>query len=157
MKPILDQFVDASNGKVDKEFWSRIYDITYHVVGGGYGGGGTPVPEVSGWILKFFAYMQDGQGGYVRRTNFMQPVRDPKQFPKGYASADFYWDINDDGNVTVYQMQFIAGFMGMKVDVKTGSLSPFLGWAIRDTGVTGVKKDDAKYEQDILLPPKPGN
>jgi hypothetical protein len=154
LSPVLDKFVDASKGKVDKQFWSKIYDIAYHYEGGGCGGGGRyQVEDISGWMLKFFPYTVDSENNYSARTSLMQPITNPKTLPKGYASADFYWYYDDNGDITVYQMEFIAGFMGMKIDRKTGALQPEIGWAIRDTGDTGIKKDDAKYAADIMTPP----
>ena len=49
--PVLEKFVEASKGKVDKSFWEQIY-IRNTI------GCGTPV--VSGWITKFFPYQQSG-------------------------------------------------------------------------------------------------
>ncbi|MBI3511757.1 MAG: DUF4419 domain-containing protein [Bacteroidetes bacterium] len=156
--PILNEFVDASRGEVDKDFWSKIYNIEYRLKSSGGCGGGAvtyQIDLISGWMLKFFPYQQDGQGKFTRRNNLMDPVEDPKIFPKGFASADFYWLYDDNGVDTTYQMQFIAGFMGMKIDRATGALQPEIGWAIRDTGKKGIKSDDAKYANDINKWPDP--
>lgn len=147
LKPVLDQFVDASKGKVDKTFWSQIYDIQYKMEGGGCGG---PSREeyVTGWITKFFPYVP--QGEKFRKREDLNSWLKPDEFPKGIAKADFYWVFPVEG--ITYQMQFMAGFMGVKFDRATNTLRPEIGWAIRDTGVQGIKDEDKKYEHDILTP-----
>jgi len=154
LKPALDEFVDASKGEVNRDFWSKIYDVNYRQIGGGCGGP-TTVTEVTGWILKFFPYQSSGEK-FVKRSVLTTPL-DPHDFTKGLAKADFYWYYAPDGeSPIVYQMEFIAGFMGTKLDRKTGALSPEIGWAIRDSGKEGIKDDDKKYEKDIMTPPANG-
>ena len=40
LEPVLDQFVAAASGSIDREFWCRIW----------------PIPYVTGWILTLFPY-----------------------------------------------------------------------------------------------------
>lgn len=147
LKPVLDQFVDASKGKVDKEFWSHIYDIEYRMEGGGCGGA-TRAEYVTGWINKFFPYVPQGEK-FRKRTDLNSNLK-PDEYPKGLAKADFYWVFPVE-QIT-YQMQFMGGFMGVKFDRKTNTLRPEIGWAIRDTGEKGIKEEDMKYEKEILTP-----
>lgn len=128
--PILEEFVDASNGKVNQSFWREIYQR--EMIGCGS-------PAVSGWITKFFPYVGSNQ-----RTR-LSSTMDHGDFSSGYAKADFYWVLGQ-----TYQMEFIAGFTGMTEDPKTGALRPHISWAIRDSGKTGVKEEDKEYEKDIL-------
>jgi hypothetical protein len=122
--PVLEKFVEASTGKTDTEFWGQMYKS--------HGGSGAPI--IDGWILKFFPYLQD------KTTT--------TDFPSGMAKADFYWLYHDKQ----YQMEFIAGFMGVKQNKKTLELRPEIGWAIRDTGIEGIKDKDTDYKDGILNP-----
>ena len=47
---------------------------------------------------------------------------------------------------------FLVGFMGVKQNKKTLELRPEIGWAIRDTGIEGIKDKDTDYKDDILNP-----
>jgi hypothetical protein len=150
LKPVLDQFVDASKGKVDKDFWAKIYNYKTTVSGGGCGGPTTRT-DISGWITKFFPYSKYGDN-YYKRKNISETM-EPEYFPSGLSKADFYWLYIVPPINALYQMEFIAGFTGYTVN-KSGALRPEIGWAIRDTGKEGVKDEDKKYEKEITTPPK---
>jgi len=62
--PILDQFIAASEGRVDADFWKSIYKVQ-----GGSGG-----PYISGWIVDLFPYLTKGHDGTQWRD---APVRNP--------------------------------------------------------------------------------
>ena len=52
----------------------------------------------------------------------------------GIVKADFYWIYQG----LEFQMEFLAGFVGVKQDKETLELRPDIGWAIRDTGNQGI-------------------
>lgn len=137
--PVLEQFIKASNGETDKEFWEQIYKN--NSVGSG-------APYITGWILKFFPYLKSGKT-YTRSDEFDRKVT-TGNFPSGISKADFYWLYNG----SIYQMEFLAGFVGVKQDEKTLDLRPEIGWAIKDTGEEGIKGKDEEYKTDILTPPE---
>ncbi len=132
LEPILEEFVAASKGDVNEEFWNNLYQ--QKMVGCGS-------EAVSGWITKFFPYRSSGSP----RTNFDYPM-EHSEFSSGMAKADFYWFTWQGGP---YQMEFVAGFAGMTEDSKTKALRPYIAWGIRDTGKTGIKKEDEKYADEI--------
>jgi hypothetical protein len=57
--PLLEQFVAAAEGRVEKEFWRSIYK--YHDGSGRY--------DVHGWITLFFPYLKDDGDGTAARPN----------------------------------------------------------------------------------------
>ena len=59
LKPILDQFVDAASGKVDKQFWCDIYKRNNRSGG----------PYVTGWIITLFPYLTRGKNPYLKEWN----------------------------------------------------------------------------------------
>ena len=136
--PVLEKFVEASKGQTEPEFWGQIYKTS-----GGSGG-----PFINGWILKFFPYFLVRQN-YIRSTEFEKRVT-TRNFPSGISKAEFYWMYGDK----VFQMEFYAGFIGVKQNKISLELRPEIGWAIRDTGVQGVKAKDAEYKKDILTSPR---
>ena len=82
---------------------------------------------------------------YIRSTEFKRRVT-TRNFPSGISKADFYWMYGDK----VFQMEFYAGFIGVKQNKISLELRPEIGWAIRDTNVQGVKAKDAEYKEDIF-------
>jgi hypothetical protein len=77
-----------------------------------------------------------------------------KTFLKGLTmadKADFYWIYQG----LEFQMEFLAGFVGVKQDKETLELRPETGWAIRDTGKQEIRDDDANYKNEILNPFEP--
>lgn len=136
LEPILEQFVEASKGNIDKQFWQGLYQN--QTVGCGSS-------AVSGWITKFFPYSVSGNSAYQRKN--LTQVMEHGQFTAGIAKADFYWITWGGGP---YQMEFVAGFIGMTEDPDTKALRPYIAWAIRDSGKEGIKEEDAKYANDIL-------
>src|SRR5262249_50413395 len=57
--PVLNQFVAASRGKVDRGFWQSIYKL--NDASGG--------PYITGWINAFFPYLRDWQTGLATHRN----------------------------------------------------------------------------------------
>jgi hypothetical protein len=59
LRGILHQFVAASRGVVDRQFWQSLYK--YHDESGG--------PVITGWISALFPYLKDGRTGEATRRN----------------------------------------------------------------------------------------
>lgn len=128
--PVLEQFVDASAGRVDREFWDSIYKWK------GPDGSGSPV--VSGWILKLFPYLWDHHGKFARNPWLdKEPSRhhgpDRSAFPCRLSRVPFKWTCYG----TSYAMEFLSGFVGVAQDDQTLALRPEIGWAVREAGADG--------------------
>jgi Domain of unknown function (DUF4419) len=59
LRGILNQFVAASQGVVDRQFWQSLYK--YHDESGG--------PTMTGWISALFPYLNDGRTGLAIHQN----------------------------------------------------------------------------------------
>ena len=116
--PILEQFIAAVEGKPDKEFWQSAYKMNYPGSGSSY---------ITGWITDFFPYLKDYQTGKASRKNFKSDREiTTDDFPSGLAKAPFIWDYN----CHIYNMEFLAGFVGIKQDLNDLSLRPEIAWVI---------------------------
>jgi hypothetical protein len=149
---MLQEFCNASNGSIDPEFWSNIFKI-----GGGSGG-----PYISGWITVLFPYAEDLSGGmYLSYTNdevkcladvLGMKRRSPsiveRSVPAGLASAPFKWYYLSQ----TYDMEFVAGFMGMCQNPDTLAIYPCVGWAVVDTNTIpeAVKRRELLIQLDRL-------
>ncbi len=145
LKPVLQEFVDASKGDVDTKFWQGMYK--YIPAGGGSGG----VPHINGWVIKFFPYIHTYENEFEKNpymNNDLHPKEEklkekkegeivvliPKNegleipdFPSGYSKVDFTWNYYS----TEYKMHFIAGFLGIVQD-ENGFLIPEITWIVKE-------------------------
>ena len=131
--PVLDQFVAAAAGQVDRQFWDSIYKYR--------GPKGSGSPHISGWVAYMFPYMND----YSDKLS-KNPVLDPGKsngrngvsgwgndvpilgnFPAFPAKAPFVWRCLG----TEFKMEFIGGLIGVHQDSDTLCLRPEIGWVVR--------------------------
>ena len=141
LRPILRQFVRASQGDVDRVFWKSLYkqeDMS-------------GAPLITGWIVAFFPYAKDHQSGrashpvpwfFVEDRRPLEltlyPVKgrdrsggfygpNTSMLPGGLSSVPFRWDYLD----RAIPMEFLGGFVGVAQNEKTLALRPEIGWAVR--------------------------
>ncbi len=126
--PVLDQFVAAATGHVDRAFWQSIYKHE------GRSGG----PYVTGWINVLFPYLDvgDSKGGPIRRNeraiHGSRGKRSPFDgtgigvFPRGMSQVPVTWRYLD----TTIPMTFSGGFVGVSQDAQTLAVRPAIGWSV---------------------------
>ena len=138
LKPVLDQFVAAASGSVDREFWSNFYKRH-----GGSGG-----PYITGWICTLFPYT--GKGKNLSRNPHLSRWQETghffgmtsHSFPAGVVSTPFKWIYYDEE----YPMHFYAGFMTVTQDPQTLAIHPEIGWAVADNkDVELVSKSSQRF------------
>jgi hypothetical protein len=136
LRPIIEQFIAASKGKIDKTFWQDIYKnvVEYNAF------------YISGWIIKFFPYIKelesiDGEYGGVKETEVFMPnefingydylrsTLSTDNFPSGIAKIDVKW-INYFKNITK-EMEVCAGFFAAR-QYSDKSLEPVISWTISE-------------------------
>jgi hypothetical protein len=133
LKPVLDQFVAASQGQPDAAFWQSFYKDESQSGG----------PFVTGWINVLFPYLDNrntsGAGTLtadgLRRNPFALAWRDSSQrttgphaseFPAGLQRAPFLWHYLS----STHRMQLVSGFVALSQDPATFELRPAIGWAV---------------------------
>ena len=126
LKPILDEFVNASSGDANREFWKNIYKVDDAGSGG---------PFITGWIVMLFPYLGSDvtnmqPNSLLKSWEAVSPCRGltTASFPRGAVSTPFTWQYLADE----FEMIFYAGFLGIGQDVNTLSLRPVIGWAVVD-------------------------
>lgn len=143
LAPILDEFIAASRGHANRQFWQSIYKISD-------GSGG---PYITGWITAFFPYFRKWRTTFASEKNCWlvhggkeleellyppaqdedddEPDRGPttENFPSGLARAPFLWKYVDRS----FPMELIGGFVGVSQEVDTLRLRPEIGWAVRES------------------------
>ena len=127
LEPILEEFVRASKGKPDTEFWRSIVkkyrpgDVRGLSCGMDMG-----ATRFDGWFLKFLPYDEQG------RTP-SEVLMDHSILP-GMVRTEYKYIIFNDFTGEVEQtmmMEFWAGIVGMEIDPETCAMTPKMGWFTR--------------------------
>ncbi|MCL2247232.1 MAG: DUF4419 domain-containing protein [Lentimicrobiaceae bacterium] len=133
LEPILKEFVKASKGKIDKNFWRNMFK--YHSLKQ-YG-----EPKIiDGWIVKFFPYDKDG------KRNNLKELSGSERLPEEIVKVDLKYIDGETGVTT--PLELWAGFIGLEQNQDNFALTPKISWMIRkkDVDNIGLKQ---KLESDI--------
>ena len=136
LEPILDKIRESARGKIDKQFWRSIYKIDSQ-------SGGS---KVTGWIIRFFPYLNDGKLNPYLVKNFDSPQNDHPRlwglsgddFGSGITACKFKWEYFSKS----YQMQFCAGFVGIYQNKSNKSLRSMINWYISHDFVPEKKSEE---------------
>lgn len=122
--PILDEFVAASAGQPNIEFWKNIYKSTSR------GSGGS---EADGWILKFLPYLSR-YGQYIPNGLLAGEADGVSmtEIPLGLSTVPFLFDLSN--------YQLVGGFTSVIKD-SPSVLRPALGWAVRPQPAVDEESD----------------
>jgi len=116
--PLLQEFVKASKGNANKDFWRNMFK--YHTLKQ-YG-----APKViDGWIVKFFPYGKTG------RRNGLKELYSSDELPAEMVKVDLNYIALYQGISETIPLEIWAGFDGLEQDDKTFALKPHIGWMIR--------------------------
>ncbi len=134
--PLLERFVEASNGEIDVEFWQRMFK--YHTM---KGEDGRPIlypPDIiDGWIVKFFPYDKDGNRNDLVSVNKQRMAG--HNLPKEIVKVDLtHIEMLPDGKQTITPLELWSGFIGLEQNEKNYALTPKIGWMIRKKDVDNV-------------------
>ncbi len=136
LEPLLEEFVQASKGKVNQEFWRNMFK--YH----SEKGCGAPV-TIDGWIIKFFPYDKEG-----KRNNLKQIIGRDK-LPNEIVKVDIKFQEVYKDTVIETPLELWSGFIGLKQNNESFALRPQIGWMVRkkstdNTRLINKLKADAK-------------
>ena len=120
--PLLEQFVEASKGEVDKKFWQNMFK--YHSQKK-YG-----APNIiDGWFVKFFPYDEDG------KRNDLKKLVGGDHLPDEIVNVDVKYIITDGIFSEEIMMELWSGFIGLEQDPVSYALTPKIGWMVRTKDV----------------------
>lgn len=124
LQPILQEFVNASKGKINNRFWRGIvmkrHPKEMHL------GGCAPekTPSLNGWILKFYSF--DYEKDVLNHF-------DPNLHMRSEVICVPWKYIEDNGvDTKTYPMEFWTGFVGTKFDSDYNTYEPVIGWFVRE-------------------------
>lgn len=142
LEPILQKFIDVFDHKTDKTFWNNIFK--YNDESGG--------PYITGWIIKFFPYISEGKDSFIKNPYIEKEPVDfgdglkTNQFCSGLSKTDFIWEYYKKH----YEMELMAGFVGIRQDTSDMTLRPEIGWVVKDKHASKKenKKEDEKTKNE---------
>ena len=118
LEPLLKEFVNASQGKIDKKFWQNMFK--YHSQKQ-YG-----APNIiDGWIVKFFPYDRDG-----KRNNLKELIGD-NHLPDEIVKVDVKYIQTDGVHTEETMLELWSGFIGLKQNPRNFALTPKIGWMVK--------------------------
>ena len=134
LKPILQEFVNASEGNVNKDFWQNIVKKDRpESMKNGAGCGVKDATKFDGWFLKFMPFDKDGRtpDAVVYGRNDMLP---------SVVSAPFTYIVKDaTGNIiSKTPMEIMSGFVGIDVNENTYTMRPHIGWMVSEKNNKGI-------------------
>ena len=134
LKPILQEFVNASEGNVNKDFWQNIVKKDRpESMKNGAGCGVKDATKFNGWFLKFMPFDKDGRtpDAVVYGRNDMLP---------SVVSAPFSYIVKDaTGNIiSKTPMEIMSGFVGIDVNENTYTMRPHIGWMVSEKNNKGI-------------------
>jgi len=127
LDPVLTQFVAASKGKADKDFWRNFFKV--HKAGKPY-----QSDKIDGWFVKFFPYTRTG------KRNDLQTLAGSANLPDEIVKVPLlHVFLSPDGRSVQTPLELWAGFTGLQQNNRNFTLKPEIGWMIK-------KKTDAEKE-----------
>lgn len=151
LEPILDEFINASEGKINLLFWRSFYK--YLNESGG--------PYINGYITQFFPYLLH-DSTYVKNPLISQPLQ--KYFglttsciPSGLGKISIL--LKTPENQNGYPMVCYAGYLGIEQDPMTYGLKPAILWAVCDSNADVFSLPDRQpdFRSNYAVFDKPKN
>jgi hypothetical protein len=128
LKLVCDALVETAKGTPSRTFWRHIYKPK-EVYGG---------EVMTGWLADLFPYINDDRTKTptVRNPILATPrekltVEDglsPESVPTGLSQAPF--KLSFLPTQQTYELELIAGFIGVQENETAGQLEPQIGWAV---------------------------
>ncbi len=113
--PVLNQFVNIYDNKVDHSFWNGIYK--YHE-----SNRSGEVNGVNGWITVLFPYIDN-----MKRNDWKKVIKENK-IPYGFSEFEIQW--NNIGEKRTLYMR--TGFIGIQANKNENSLKATRGYILLD-------------------------
>lgn len=159
LKPILNEFLSASKGKINQAFWKDIYKTAseYNAF------------YISGWIVKLFPYIKeldsstkifDASSGESKMNEIIVPnpfldgnlyllsTLSTDNFPSGVAKINVVW--NNFSKNSQKNMEVYSGFFAIR-QFEDLSLMPIISWAICDGKSKPVNHQLSHHEGPKLM------
>lgn len=115
LKPIINEFVESYQGRVNKDFWDKIMNIRHGSIGSG------STSYVSGWILKFYGIYKEVDCGDITED-----------------LIDVTVEIDNKLTGVVKDVNIVGGFTGVNITEFDGYIThrPQMSYMVYSNGST---------------------
>ena len=133
LEPVLDEFVKASEGNINRRFWlDMVNEYSPERKTEAFCGSNGIIPaEYNGWFTVFFPFTKNGDSDRIGRT----PIRvthNTKVSPEIKKVDVLYVFVYPDGREEIHNLELWAGFIGMEMDWENRTLKPSISWMMRE-------------------------
>jgi len=120
IRPILKQFIEASKGNIDKDFWNNIYKFNERC--------GSGHDYITGWINDLVLYVSlPWKKEKLLTSEFVKSSGTTvDMFGTGLSAIDFNWVVRG----TKYSMQFLGGYIGTAYNQNENYVHPVIGCGV---------------------------
>ena len=122
LEEVLDNFIKAFDGEVNKSFWNQIYKSESMGSGNTY---------ITGWITVLFLYINadNHKNPYAWESSWKNSLKGltSEAFTSQLSKAPFIWEYSDEQ----IEMAFLGGLIGI-LHRQDQSLLPIFGYAITE-------------------------
>lgn len=144
LEPVLDEFVNASEGNINRKFWlDMIQQYAPEKRTQAFCGSSGIIPaEYNGWFTVFFPFCKDERTDAVTRTP--EIVTHNTKVCSEVKKVDVLYVIHLVDHEVTFNLELWAGFIGMEMDWESRSLKPVISWMMRvksDSEMTLSKLD----------------
>ena len=153
LEPVIDEFVKASEGNVNRKFWlDMVNQYTPERRTPAFCGSNGIIPaEYNGWFTVFFPFITlefSGQAPRIERTPEIV-THNTKVCPEiKKVDVKYTWIDPETSNEEVHYLELWAGFIGMEMDWENYTLKPAVSWLMREKSGKDVVYE--KLESDEL-------
>lgn len=135
LEPVLDEFVNASQGNVNHEFWlNMVQEYSPERRGtAGCGSNGIVPAEYNGWFTIFFPFCESkygASGSLIERTPKI--VTHNTKVCSEIKKVDVKYVIILPDREETHNLELWAGFIGMEMNWETRTLTPAMSWMMRE-------------------------
>jgi hypothetical protein len=168
--PICQEFINAAAGEPTLEFWRCIYkpEVVYSA------------EYVTGWLADLFPYLQhpltkiptlqnhlllmdccqlpiaEQETEAESSMRFFEPMPvgiSLDTLPLGLSQVAFKLKVEDAECKEAYDLNLVAGFIGVHQDTDRGALKPEVGWAVQQLNNQFEQLLDKIQQQHLTQPP----
>jgi hypothetical protein len=134
LEPVLDEFVNASEGNINRKFWlDMVNEYSPEQRTQAFCGSNGIIPaEYNGWFTVFFPFCKNERTGVVSRTP-KKVTHNTNVCPEIKKVDVLYIYIRPDGEVETHDLELWAGFIGMEMDWEMRTLKPSISWMMRES------------------------
>ena len=134
LEPVLDEFVNASEGNINRKFWlDMVNEYSPEQRTQAFCGSNGIIPaEYNGWFTVFFPFCKNDRTGEVSRTP-KKVTHNTNVCPEIKKVDVLYIYIRPDGEVETHDLELWAGFIGMEMDWENRTLKPSISWMMRES------------------------